>query len=114
MTSQPSIYPIKAKIVGDSEVAIEILQISHTGMLVDSLVTPLVVGKSYQIRFEFPLIDEGAEVTVVALRTYAEMNPAGAPRKARHMNEFVYKKPPRTFNELLIKFLAVATHRQKT
>jgi len=114
MTSPSNIYPIKAKLIAEAEIQVEILQISHTGMLVDSLNTPLAVGKIYQIHFEFPMIEENAEASVLILRTYAEMNPSGAARKTRHMNELVYKKPPRSFNELLIKFLATASHRQKT
>jgi hypothetical protein len=112
--SLANIFPLKAQLLMDVEVPVEILQITHTGLLVDSLSTPLGVGKTHQIHFEFPIIEEDAEVSVVILRTYAEMNPAGAPRKARHMNELVYKKPSRGFNELLIKFLATASHRQRT
>jgi hypothetical protein len=114
MTSPVNIYPLKAKLVAEAEIPVEILQITHSGMLVDSLNTPLAVGKVYQVHFEFPMIEEKAEVTILILRTYAEMNPSGTQSKTRHMNELVYKKPPRSFNELLIKFLATASHRQKT
>lgn len=114
MTTALNFYPVKGKIIAEVEIPIDILQITHTGLLVDSLSTPLVVGKTYQIHFEFPIIEEIADISVVIMRTYAEMNSAGVARKTRHMNEMVYKKPPRSFNELLIKFLATASHRQKT
>jgi hypothetical protein len=114
MTALPNMYPIKAKLVAEIEIVVDILQITHTGLVIDSLNTPLVVGKTYQAKFEFPIIGESADVTAVILRTYAELNAPGGARKTRHMNELAYKKPPRNFNELLIKFLATASHRQRT
>jgi hypothetical protein len=114
VTSLPNFFPLKAKVFTEVEIPVEILQITHSGLLVDSLHTPLSVGKTCQIHFVFPIIDEAADVTVLILRTYAEMSAVGSTRKSRHMNELAYKKPPRTFNDLLIKFLATASHRQKT
>ena len=113
MATKSNLYPVKAKLVGDAEVQVEILQITHNGVLVDSLATPLAVGKTFQVHFEFPLLNQSVDVTALVTRTYAELNPPGSARKTRSMNELVYKKPPRSFNEILIKFLATSAQRQK-
>ena len=112
-----NIFPIHCKLVNsEGEAKVEILQITHTAMLVDSLASSLVVNKSFTAQFTFPIIDRAVEVPVVIYRTYGELlDPKSATgRKMRQMNELVFKKPERPFNEALIKFLAEISHRQKS
>lgn len=110
-----NLFPFKCKLKGgDKEIPVEIIQVSHSGMRVDSLKIPLTVSKTFTATFEFPLTNKMAEVEVVVFKTYAEIvDDIGAPRRSRHMNELVYKKPSRAFNELLIQFMANLSHRSK-
>ncbi len=110
-----SLFPFKAKLKsGDKEVQVEIIQVSHSGLRIDSLKNPLGVNKVFEASFIFPLTNKTAEVTVVVFKSYAEIvDDFGAPRRTRHLNELVFKNPTRAFNELLISFLANLSHRTK-
>jgi hypothetical protein len=115
--SKKTIYPIKCKLVPDGnpeqEIPVDVIQVSHSGFMVDSLNTPLVVNKVYQVRIKFPFTENLVDVTVVVFRTFAQIAEPNAARKMKLLCELVYKKPNRTFNEMLIKFLANVSHRTK-
>jgi hypothetical protein len=110
-----NLFPFKAKLKNtDKEVEVDILQVSHSGLRIDSLKTPLGVNKVFSATFIFPLTNKTAEVTVVVFKSYAEIvDELGQARRTRHLNELVYKNPSRQFNELLISFLANLAHRTK-
>lgn len=110
-----NLFPFKAKLKsGEKEVTVDILQVSHSGLRIDSLKNPLGVNKVFAASFVFPLTNKTAEVTVVVFRSYAEIvDELGQARRTRHLNELVFKSPTREFNELLISFLANLAHRTK-
>lgn len=115
MTAEEGPFPFKCKLKsGDTETVVDVLQVGHGGMRIDSHRIPLGVNKVFDASFVFPLTNKTAEVTVVVFKSYAEIvDELGQPRTTRHMNEIVYKAPTKAFNELLIQFLANFSHRTK-
>lgn len=108
-------FPFKCKLKsGETEIIVDVLQVGHGGMRIDSHKTPLAVNKVFDASFVFPITNKTAEVTVVVFKSYAEIvDEIGQPRTSRHMNEIVFKNPTKAFNELLILFLATFSHRSK-
>ena len=82
-----------------------ILSISHQGIVVDSLETPLLVNRTYTIQFNFPLLNEAGETLAVVSRTYVKIKERKS-QKRIHMNELIFKNPSTKFKKFLVNFLA--------
>ncbi len=112
------IYPISAKLnfTGNTgpEIPVEILVISHKGIMVDSLKIPLTVNRSYSVKFTFPILEEEGLVSAIVFRTYSEIiESPDAQRRVRHISEVLFKAPSKKFSNVLIKFLANVSHRRR-
>jgi hypothetical protein len=110
-----NLFPFKAKLKNaEKEIEVDVLQVSHSGLRIDSLKNLLGVNKIFDASFVFPLTNKTAEVTLVVFKTYSEvLEEIGQPRTTRHLNELLYKNPTNTFNALLVRFLANVSNRTK-